>query len=83
MRGLGAALDRLPVDRATDRATSPVPAPDELLVRVHAASICGTDLKITQEGLPDVIPADACHLGWQESLLQLAALVEPEIPAGT
>lgn len=43
---------------------------------------CGTDLRISQADLPDVIPAEACHLGWQESLMQLAALVEPEIPAG-
>jgi uncharacterized protein YndB with AHSA1/START domain len=41
---------------------------------------CGTDVSITQEGIPAVIPAEACHLGWQESLLQLARLVEPEIP---
>lgn len=41
---------------------------------------CGTDLHIVQEGIPDVIPAAACRLGWQESLGQLAKLVEPEIP---
>jgi uncharacterized protein YndB with AHSA1/START domain len=41
---------------------------------------CGTDVTITQEGVPDVIPAEACYLGWQESLSLLAALVEPEIP---
>jgi hypothetical protein len=41
---------------------------------------CGTELTIVQEGVPDVIPADACYLGWQESLAQLAKLVEPEIP---
>jgi uncharacterized protein YndB with AHSA1/START domain len=41
---------------------------------------CGTDLSIVQEGLPDVIPLEACYLGWQESLAQLAQLVEPEIP---
>ena len=40
----------------------------------------GTDLTIVQEGVPDVIPADACYLGWQESLAQLADLVNPEIP---
>jgi uncharacterized protein YndB with AHSA1/START domain len=37
---------------------------------------CGTDLRITQAGIPDIIPADSCYLGWQESLLQLAKLVE-------
>ncbi len=41
---------------------------------------CGTELNITQEGIPAVIPAEACYLGWQESLTLLAQLVEPEIP---
>jgi uncharacterized protein YndB with AHSA1/START domain len=41
---------------------------------------CGTELNIVQEGVPAVIPAEACYLGWQESLAQLAKLVEPEIP---
>ena len=41
---------------------------------------CGTELNITQEGIPAVIPTEACYLGWQESLAQLANLVEPEIP---
>lgn len=41
---------------------------------------CGTELKITQEGIPDVIPAEMCYLGWQESLEKLTKLVEPEIP---
>ncbi len=40
---------------------------------------CGTDLRIVQEGIPDVIPTEMCYLGWQESLLQLANLVEPDI----
>ncbi len=41
---------------------------------------CGTELEVVHEGLPAAIPAEMCYLGWQESLLQLAALVEPEIP---
>jgi len=41
---------------------------------------CGTDLSITQEGMPDAIPAEACYMGWQESLTLLAKLVEAEIP---
>lgn len=41
---------------------------------------CGTDLSIVQEGVPEVIPAEMCYLGWQESLDQLAQLVNPEIP---
>ena len=44
--------------------------------------IVGTELNIVQEGIPDVIPAEACYLGWQESLTLLAQLVEPEIPDG-
>ena len=40
---------------------------------------CGTELNITQEGVPSVIPAEACHMGWQESLILLAKLVEAEI----
>jgi uncharacterized protein YndB with AHSA1/START domain len=43
---------------------------------------CGTELTIVQEGIPAVIPAESCYLGWQESLTQLAALVEPTIPDG-
>jgi uncharacterized protein YndB with AHSA1/START domain len=41
---------------------------------------CGTEIHIVQEGVPDVIPAEACYLGWQESLELLAKLVDPEIP---
>lgn len=41
---------------------------------------CGTELNIVQEGLPEAIPVEMCYLGWQESLAQLARLVEPEIP---
>jgi len=40
----------------------------------------GTEFTIEQEGLPDVIPLEACYLGWQQSLMNLARLVEPEIP---
>ena len=40
----------------------------------------GTELNIIQEGVPDPVPADACYLGWQESLAFLAKLVEPDIP---
>jgi len=41
---------------------------------------CGTDLEIVQEGIPEVIPAQACYLDWQESLELLVKLVEPQIP---
>ena len=42
--------------------------------------LCGTDLAITQSGIPEAIPLEMCYLGWQESLAQLATLVEPDIP---
>jgi uncharacterized protein YndB with AHSA1/START domain len=42
--------------------------------------VCGTEISIVQEGIPEVIPTEMCYLGWQESLAQLAHLVEPEIP---
>lgn len=55
--------------------------PGQMQTRVTLTTVsCGTDVSITQEGIPAAIPAEACHLGWQESLLQLARLVEPEIP---
>ncbi|MEO7477660.1 MAG: SRPBCC family protein [Lysobacteraceae bacterium] len=41
--------------------------------------LCGTDVSIVQEGIPEMIPVEMCYLGWQESLAQLATLVEPEI----
>jgi hypothetical protein len=42
--------------------------------------ICGTEVNITQAGIPEMIPLEMCYLGWQESLEQLAKLVEPDIP---
>jgi uncharacterized protein YndB with AHSA1/START domain len=55
--------------------------PGEMQVRVElTAVLCGTELNIVQSGIPDVIPAEFCYLGWQESLTLLAQLVEPEIP---
>lgn len=42
--------------------------------------LCGTDVSIAQAGIPELIPLEMCYLGWQESLAQLATLVEPEIP---
>ena len=43
--------------------------------------LCGTELSVEQAGVPEAIPLEMCYLGWQESLAQLARLVEPEIPA--
>ena len=69
--------------RYTDKFDDPN-LPGEITVTVEFVEVfCGTDLKITQEGVPDIIPEAACYLGWQESLIQLAQLVEPDIPAGT
>lgn len=66
--------------RYTDRFDDPN-LPGEMQVTVTLKKVfCGTELTIVQEGVPDVIPAEACYLGWQESLAQLANLVDPEIP---
>ncbi|MDQ6912546.1 MAG: SRPBCC family protein [Verrucomicrobiota bacterium] len=55
--------------------------PGEMQVTITFKDIsCGTELNIVQEGLPDVIPVEMCYLGWQESLILLAKLVEAEIP---
>jgi len=55
--------------------------PGEMHVTVTLRKVmCGTELSIVQEGIPAAIPAEMCYLGWQESLNELAALVEPEIP---
>lgn len=55
--------------------------PGEMQVTVSLKPVsCGTELTIVQEGVPDIIPAEGCYLGWQESLAQLANLVDPEIP---
>lgn len=55
--------------------------PGEMVTTVTLSKVfCGTDLKVVQEGIPDVIPVEACYLGWQESLTLLTQLVEPEIP---
>jgi len=55
--------------------------PGEMQVTVTFREVsCGTEVAIVQEGVPDVIPAEQCYLGWQESLAQLANLADPEIP---
>jgi uncharacterized protein YndB with AHSA1/START domain len=57
--------------------------PGEMQVTITLKQVLvGTELNIVQEGVPDVIPAEACYLGWQESLMLLAKLVEAEIPDG-
>lgn len=55
--------------------------PGEMVTTVVLKSVlCGTEISVVQEGVPEVIPVEMCYLGWQESLAQLATLVEPEIP---
>ena len=55
--------------------------PGEMQVTVSLKPVlCGTEIRIVQEGIPEAIPTEMCYLGWQESLEQLANLVEPEIP---
>lgn len=66
--------------RYTDKFDEPnLPGAMQVTVNLRQVS-CGTEVDITQEGVPDVIPAEACYLGWQESLALLAKLVEAEIP---
>ncbi|HVI28666.1 SRPBCC family protein [Hansschlegelia sp.] len=63
----------------TDRFDDPnLPGEMTITVSLRAVSV-GTEISIEQQGIPDVIPPEACYLGWQESLRKLAKLVEPEI----
>lgn len=65
--------------RYTDIFDDPnLPGVLQVTVSLKAVS-CGTELSIVQEGIPEVVPVEMCHLGWQESLAMLALLVEPEI----
>lgn len=80
----GTYLELTPHDRLryTDKFDDPN-LPGEMQVTVDCKTVfCGTDLTITQAGVPAVIPLEACYCGWQESLALLAKLVEVEIPAG-
>ena len=64
----------------TDRFDDPN-LPGEMITTVSMKAVSvGTELRITQEGIPDVIPTEACYLGWQDSLDKLMRLVEPNIP---
>jgi uncharacterized protein YndB with AHSA1/START domain len=68
--------------RYTDQFDDPN-LPGVITVTVELKPVlCGTELNVVQEGIPEVIPPEMCYLGWQESLVTLAMLVEPEIPAG-
>ena len=68
--------------RYTDKFDDPN-LPGEMQTTITLGKIsCGTEVSIVQEGIPAAIPAEACYLGWQESLVLLAKLVEAEIPDG-
>ena len=78
----GKYLELVPHERLryTDRFDDPnLPGEMQVTVTLKKVSV-GTELNIVQEGVPDVIPPEACYLGWQESLVLLAKLVEAEIP---
>jgi uncharacterized protein YndB with AHSA1/START domain len=78
----GKYLELVPYERIryTDKFDDPN-LPGEMQVTITLRKVfCGTELNIVQEGIPDVIPAEACCLGWQESLALLAKLVEADIP---
>jgi uncharacterized protein YndB with AHSA1/START domain len=64
----------------TDRFDDPNLAGEMLTTVSLRPVLVGTELTVVQEGIPEAIPVEACYLGWQESLMQLAKLVEPEIP---
>jgi uncharacterized protein YndB with AHSA1/START domain len=65
--------------RYTDKFDDPnLPGQMQVTISLKKVS-CGTELNIVQEGIPEIIPPEMCYLGWQESLAQLARLVEPEI----
>jgi len=78
----GEYLELVPHERIryTDRFDDPnLPGVMSVTVALKVVS-CGTELSVVQEGIPEVIPLEMCYLGWQESLAQLARLVEPDIP---
>ena len=78
----GQYLELVPNERLryTNRFDDPnLPGEMKTEVTLNRVS-CGTELNVVQEGIPDAIPAEACYLGWQESLALLARLVEAEIP---
>jgi len=78
----GTYLELTPHERIryTDKFEDPN-LPGEIQMTITLKKVfCGTELSIVQEGVPGVIPAEACYLGWQESLTLLAKLVEAEIP---
>jgi uncharacterized protein YndB with AHSA1/START domain len=77
----GEYLDLVPYERLryTDKFDDPS-LPGEMQTTVTLSKVsCGTELNVVQEGIPEVIPTEACYLGWQESLTLLVKLVEAEV----
>ncbi|KAB2687586.1 SRPBCC family protein [Brucella pseudogrignonensis] len=77
----GTYVELVPGERLvyTDKFDDPnLPGEMKVTIELKAVSV-GTEINITQEGVPDIIPAEACYLGWQDSLDKLRRLVEPEI----
>lgn len=81
----GTYLELVPGERLRYTSTFDDPnLPGEMTTTVTLKKVMvGTEMHLIQEGIPDVIPAEACYLGWQESLTLLKQLVEPDIPSGT
>jgi uncharacterized protein YndB with AHSA1/START domain len=78
----GTFLELVPNERIrhTDKFDNPA-LPGEMVTTITVKKVfCGTELDVVQEGIPSAIPAEACFLGWQESLVLLAKLVEAEVP---
>ncbi len=78
----GEYLELVPSEklRYTDKFDDPN-LPGEMVVTIELKKVlCGTEVNITQTGIPSVIPLEMCYLGWQESMAQLAHLAEPDIP---
>ena len=78
----GEYLELVPNERLcyTDKFDDPnLPGQMQVVVTFKPV-VCGTEISIEQSGIPEVVPLEMCYLGWQESLAQLATLVEPDIP---
>lgn len=78
----GTYLELLPNERIryTDKFDDPKLPGEMVTTVILRVVVCGTELDVVQEGIPEAIPTEFCYLGWQESLDHLARLVEPEIP---
>jgi uncharacterized protein YndB with AHSA1/START domain len=79
----GDYLELVPNERIRHSNRFDAGLPGEMLVTVTFRAVsCGTEMQVVQEGIPDVIPEEMCYLGWQESLVKLGRLVEPDLRDG-